>query len=188
MPVLMRTQALRRRSIDPQRVRLAAERMLDALELLEAELSILLCSDEVIHELNRDYRGIDRPTDVLAFAMEEPVAELDATEAEAVGAAFQAFEAPGARILGDIVISLERGREQALRAGKTIAEEIVFLLAHGLLHLLGHDHRTKEEEREMNAMTTLLCAVANSTDSVENRVTATPIRLHAAPKEHRKQS
>ncbi|MBW2465562.1 MAG: rRNA maturation RNase YbeY [Deltaproteobacteria bacterium] len=122
--------------------------MLRALGLEHAELSLLLCDDATIHALNRDYRDIDRPTDVLAFPQEE-----EGTEEHGAG---------HPRMLGDVVISLETARKQALGAGRTIASEVTMLLAHGLLHLLGYDHRTQVEDRQMKARTDALCAAARS--------------------------
>ena len=110
--------------------------MLAALGRPDAELSVLLCDDRMIRALNRDYRRKDRPTDVLAFPLDDP------------------------RVLGDIVISVDTARRQAKRARRTIAAEITMLLAHGLLHLLGFDHRTVAEERRMKAKTDLLVAAA----------------------------
>ena len=100
--------------------------------------------------LNRDYRGKDRPTDVLAFAMSEG-------------------EGGGLHpdLLGDVVISLETAARQASERRKTIASEVDFLLAHGLLHLLGYDHQTDEEERRMNAMTDVLRAAAEMSGSAK---------------------
>lgn len=109
----------------------------------EAELSVLLCDDATIQELNRDYRGKDRPTDVLAFAMQE---------GEGTGVAPD--------LLGDVVISLDTARRQAPAHGRTIAGEVTFLLAHGLLHLLGHDHPDDAALRRMNARCDALCAAA----------------------------
>ena len=126
-------------------MRRRAERMLAALRLEDAELSLLLCDDATIHELNRAYRGKDRPTDVLAFAMREGP---DAPGGE------------GPELLGDVVISLDTARRQAKDQGRTIIAEVTFLLGHGLLHLLGYDHRTPEEERRMHARTDALCAAA----------------------------
>lgn len=143
MPAYVHTRRLVTRPIAPRQVRERAERMLAALGREEAELSILLCDDLTVHELNRDYRGVDRPTDVLAFAM-----------AEGEGAGIN----PG--LLGDVVISLPTATRQAYRAGKTICEEVTMLLAHGILHLLGYDHRDAEEEREMVQKTVELCAAA----------------------------
>ncbi len=122
--------------------------MLRALGRQDAELSILLCDDSVIHALNRAYRGRDRPTDVLAFAMREG-------EGGSVSD----------HVLGDVVISIDTARSQAHGGGRTIAEEVTTLLAHGLLHLLGYDHRTRAEERRMKALTDVLRAAATGRDA-----------------------
>lgn len=151
MPAFVSTQNLRRNErsspISSARVRLYGERMLRALGREEAELSILLTDDETICELNRDYRGKDRPTDVLAFAAQEA----------------EGFVAPielPIELLGDVVISVDTARKQAKEKGWTIASEIRFLLAHGLLHLLGYDHQTPDEERRMLAMGDALASAA----------------------------
>jgi probable rRNA maturation factor len=111
-----------------------AEAMLEFLGLEDAELSILLCDDETIRELNRQYRKKNKPTDVLAFPMQE---------------------GPGPKVhpglLGDVVISLPTATRQAAEHDRPIIQEVTFLAAHGLLHLLGYDHATKREEREMKA-------------------------------------
>lgn len=120
------------------RVRERAERMLEAVGRADAELSILLCDDGAIRELNRDYRKKDRPTDVLAFPLDDR------------------------RVLGDIAISIDTARRQARRARRTISAEVTMLVAHGLLHLLGFDHRTAAEERRMKAKTDVLVAAAGS--------------------------
>jgi probable rRNA maturation factor len=133
--VVVRTQGLRSLPIRATEVRRRAERMLGAARASEVELSILLCDDDTIHGLNRTYRGKDRATDVLAFPLRE------GPHAEMAGA-----------MLGDVVISVETARRQAREHGRTISEEISFLLAHGILHLLGYDHRTHAEERRMNAL------------------------------------
>jgi probable rRNA maturation factor len=125
-----------------------AERMLEALGLERAELSILLCDDETIHALNRSFRKKDRATDVLAFAMRE-----------GEGGAL------GEDVLGDVVISLDTARAQARRAKRPVIDEVTMLLAHGLLHLLGFDHRTVTEDRRMRARTDALCAVAKGVRS-----------------------
>lgn len=124
-------------------MRRRAERMLTALRMPNAELSVLLCDDPTIHELNRDYRAKDRPTDVLAFAMQE-----------GEGGGLQPD------LLGDVVISMDTARRQAGERSRPIVHEVTFLLAHGLLHLLGYDHQTDEEERRMSARTDALCAAA----------------------------
>lgn len=117
--------------------------MLNALGLADRELSILLCSDAVIRDLNRRWRKKNGPTDVLAFA------QLEA-------------RVPNDHALGDIAISIDTARRQASEAKRSVADEMTYLLAHGLLHLVGYDHRTREEERRMNARADLLVAAAGS--------------------------
>jgi probable rRNA maturation factor len=93
------------------------------------EVSVLVSDDATLHRLNRDYRGVDTPTDVLSFADDE--------DAEAT--AF--VRAPGApRYLGDLAISYERVVAQAAEYGHSRERELAFLTVHGLLHLLGYDH------------------------------------------------
>lgn len=117
--------------------------MLQSLGLDEAELSILLCDDQTIRSLNRRYRQKNKATDVLAFPMQEGPGPLTN---------------PG--LLGDVVISLPTASRQASEHDRPIIDEVTFLLAHGLLHLLGYDHANKREEREMKARTEdLLVAV-----------------------------
>jgi len=142
--VHVQTRGLKNPPVRGPKVRERAERMLAALRMPDAELSILLCDDETIWALNRDYRGKDRPTDVLAFAMRE--GEGPALHQE---------------LLGDVVISLDTARRQAAERGRTIVYEVTFLLAHGLLHLLGYDHQTDDEERRMSARTDALVAAAS---------------------------
>jgi len=105
----------------------------------EAELSVTLVDDARIHELNLAYRQVDRPTDVLSFAMQEETAE----EPEIIG--YQDD------VLGDIIISVERAREQAAEFGHSFERELVYLAVHGTLHLLGYDHDEDDEKREMRA-------------------------------------
>ena len=143
MPVWLRSRGLERRSVRHGEVSWRAEAMLESLGLLDAELSILLCDDATIRKLNRRYRKKNKPTDVLAFPMQEgpgPAAH------------------PG--LLGDVVISLPTATRQAVEHDRPIIQEVTFLLAHGLLHLLGYDHANKREERDMKARTEdLLAAV-----------------------------
>jgi probable rRNA maturation factor len=123
--------------------------MLRALELEDSELSILLCDDETIRELNRRYRAQDKPTDVLAFAMRE-------------GQPMQLSDEGTASMLGDVVISLPTATRQARERGRRIVQEVTFLLAHGLLHLIGYDHLSRDEERRMSAMTDVLLAAVEA--------------------------
>lgn len=129
-----------------EQVRIHADRMLRAMQKQDAELSVLLCDDARIHALNAEYRQIDRPTDVLAFAMDEGVAMPTAPEQ--------------IRVLGDVVISLDTAARQAESGGRAIADEVIFLLAHGILHLLGYDHRDAQETRVMSALTDGLVAAS----------------------------
>jgi probable rRNA maturation factor len=132
--------------VDPRSLRLRAGKMLDHLGLAEAELSIALVDDACIRDLNWTYRSIDRPTDVLAFAMGdgEQVAVTD--------------ELP--QLLGDVVISVPTAGKQARRMGHGLLDELTTLLAHGLLHLLGRDHATRADEREMKRRTAELKVAA----------------------------
>ena len=119
--------------------------MLRALSLSEAELSVMLCDDATIHALNRAHRRKNKPTDVLAFALRE-------------GKVLAGAEG----LLGDVVISLDTARKQASDRGHPLWTEVTLLLAHGLLHLVGYDHRSDDEERRMNARADMLIAAANS--------------------------
>jgi probable rRNA maturation factor len=139
----MPTSVLRRApgspALLPGVVRRVADAMLAELGLEAAELSVLLTNDREIHALNLEHRGKDRPTDVLAFALEEGEAVVGARS--------------GVRLLGDVVISLDTAARQARGRKRELLPEVRFLLAHGLLHLLGYDHGNPREKREMTAMT-----------------------------------
>jgi probable rRNA maturation factor len=126
-----------------RRIAERARRMLTALALDSSELSVVLCDDATIHALNRDFRKKDRPTDVLAFSMHE------GEHAEHAGA-----------MLGDVVISLDTAARQAREKKVSFDREVTMLLAHGLLHLCGYDHRDRTEERRMWARMDALIAVA----------------------------
>jgi len=108
-------------------------------------VSLLLCDDPAIHALNREYRGVDRPTDVLAFSQEEG-------PAMPLGWADEAIP----HLLGDVIISVDTARRQAEEAGWSLQEEVEALLAHGLLHLLGYDHTRADERALMRARENLL--------------------------------
>lgn len=103
------------------------------------EVSVVLADDPYIHELNLQYRGKDRPTDVLSFALnegEEPEIVADADLTPTV-------------LLGDIVISLETAARQAEEYNHGLEREVAYLTVHGMMHLLGYDHETEEEREEM---------------------------------------
>jgi len=95
--------------------------------------NIIITDNEYIHKINKEYRGIDRPTDVISFALE------DNTD----------FIEPEFRVLGDIYISLDKALEQANEYGHSFLREICFLTVHGLLHLLGYDHMNESDEKVM---------------------------------------
>lgn len=101
-----------------------------------AEVGVTFADDEYIRELNRDYRGIDKTTDVLSFALEE------GDEPSIEGG-------PPETLLGDIVISLETAVRQAEEFGHSLERELAYLTVHGMLHLVGYDH---EEEADRKAM------------------------------------
>ena len=108
----------------------------------DAEISITLTDNENIRELNRDHRGIDRPTDVLSFPLLCFDEDGNADEAD--------FDFDGDLLmLGDIVISLERANEQAQELGHSFIREVAFLTAHSMLHLLGYDHEESHEDDEL---------------------------------------
>lgn len=104
----------------------------------DSEVSITFVTNEAIHEINRTYRDKDQPTDVISFALEE----LSDGEVEILGE-----DMP--RVLGDVIISIDRTKEQAEEYGHTFERELGFLAVHGFLHLLGYDHMTTEDEKEM---------------------------------------
>jgi len=123
-----------------ERVAQRALEMAARPELSESEVSITFVDDEQIMDLNRDHRGLHKPTDVLSFSQLEGEELAAMPEGEPV-------------LLGDIVVSLERCVEQAADYGHSFERELSFLVAHGMLHLLGYDHQTPEDEAAMMART-----------------------------------
>lgn len=106
---------------------------LEVMDAKESIFTIIFVTPEEIHELNKQYRGVDRVTDVISFALE------DAHD----------VSLSDIRVLGDIYICIDRMKEQALEYGHSETRELSFLTVHGLLHLLGYDHQTKEDEEIM---------------------------------------
>ncbi|CAM3948148.1 rRNA maturation RNase YbeY [Lederbergia lenta] len=104
----------------------------------DSEVSVTIVTNSEIQEINKMYRGKDEPTDVISFAMEE----LGEGEIIIKGEGIP-------RMLGDIIISIERAEEQADMYEHTFIRELGFLAVHGLLHLLGYDHINKEDEKKM---------------------------------------
>ncbi|WP_083520774.1 rRNA maturation RNase YbeY [Alicyclobacillus kakegawensis] len=102
---------------------------------VSGEVSVSLVGEDEIHQLNRDYRGVDRPTDVLSFALGEGE-DMPVPPGEPVP-------------LGDIVVSVPAAVRQAAEYGHSLHREVAFLLVHGFLHLTGYDHQDEPSEREM---------------------------------------
>ena len=105
---------------------------LEKLKQDDASFNVIIVDNDYIHNLNKEYRGIDRETDVISFALEDD----------------DTFNPP-IRILGDIYISIDKCKSQAEEYGHSLLREFCFLAVHGMLHLLGYDHMKKEEEEVM---------------------------------------
>lgn len=102
--------------------------------LENTSFNLIIVDNDYIHELNKNYRNIDRETDVITFALEDD----------------DTLVLPeGIRVLGDIYISIDKARQQAKEYGHTLLRELSFLAVHGFYHLLGYDHATEEEEKVM---------------------------------------
>ena len=128
MPVFINNQQ-REHSIDCVLLQNQGESILLFLECENQELSVLLADDKKIRALNKQYRGQDRATDVLSFSQNEGEENK-----------------PNSHLMGDVVISTVTAKRQAAEHGLTLEEEIVLLLIHGILHLLGFDHERSNEE------------------------------------------
>jgi len=143
----MRIEAAARRRVGPAvvtRLRKTARRLVEAASGDDAEVGLILTGDARIQWMNWYYRKKDKPTDVLAFAMQEG-------HAGHVGRARRLGDlALDVGMLGDVVISVATAARQAPEHGLSFVEELEFLFVHGLCHLLGYDHRTDAEERRMN--------------------------------------
>lgn len=141
MPTFVARSTKSSKGVHPRILRERANRMLADLGVSERELSVLLTDDVHIEELNRKHRRKAKPTDVLAFPMES---------------------GPNpSGLLGDIVVSLDTAERQARARRRPLLDEVTHLLAHGLLHLMGYDHRTDAEERTMNTLVTRLVRASN---------------------------
>lgn len=125
-----------RARVDRRALAAIARRVLAAEAAPRGELSIVITSDAAVRRLNRRYLGIDRPTDVLSFAIDGP----------------RFATPPGVRpLLGEVVISYSTARAQAGRAGHTLRQELAHLVVHGVLHVLGWDHGRPGDARRMRA-------------------------------------
>jgi probable rRNA maturation factor len=113
----------RRHPIEAKKARRLAERILSALGFTDSELSVTFVGDRAMRRLNRDYRGNDRPTNVLSFSMAEGE-----------------FSGMNPQLLGDVVISADTAFREAAEEGIPLAERIAFLVLHGILHVTGYDH------------------------------------------------
>ncbi|MEZ4219893.1 MAG: rRNA maturation RNase YbeY [Polyangiaceae bacterium] len=153
MPTLVRRRAPGSPQLSAREVRALGDALLDALELSHAELSVLLTNDATIHQLNLEHRSKDKPTDVLAFPLDAPIAEGMPT------------------LLGDVVISLDTAERQARGRRRDLFAEVRLLLTHGVLHLVGYDHDTPAKKKRMSAETRRLvrmCDRARPAGPVEN--------------------
>ena len=106
--------------------------LFDYMNIKDSIMSIIIVDNEYIHKINKEYRGIDRETDVISFALEEG----------------ETINEP-IKTLGDIYISIDKVYEQANEYGHSVKRELFFLVTHGFLHLLGYDHMNKEDEEIM---------------------------------------
>jgi len=146
MPVALRCETTRH-TISLAFLNQQAEELLNLCGCATTEWSIVLVDDAAIMALNRDYRGKDKPTNVLAFALQEAGGEM-----------------PGRELLGDVVISLDTAAREANAENITLHQRLTVLLVHGLLHLLGYDHeRSNEEAQRMGAAEAQLLAALRRT-------------------------
>jgi len=107
--------------------------------MANAEVSVVLADDAAVHALNRRYRGMDKPTDVLSFSQREPAAEGPPQP-----------DLPGLPpVLGDVIISVDTAAHQAAEHGVTLEKELALLTVHGILHLLGYEDETEEGAERM---------------------------------------
>ena len=108
------------------------EYLFNYMNIKDSVMSVIIVDNEEIHRINKEYRGIDRETDVISFALEEG----------------EKIDEPY-KTLGDIYISIDKVYEQAKEYGHSVKRELFFLVTHGFLHLLGYDHMNKEDEEKM---------------------------------------
>jgi probable rRNA maturation factor len=110
----------------------------------QVELSLLITDDAMVHELNKTYRGVDRSTDVLSFAL-----EADGRDGAATGFVMP----PGEKVhLGEVIVSYPKAAKQAAERKHPVEDELALLVVHGVLHLLGYDHDNPDREREMRLL------------------------------------
>ena len=118
--------------IETEDLKKLVDQIIKRFSLEQAEFNIIFVDNDYIHKLNKEYRNIDRTTDVITFALEDNMdIKLDI------------------RILGDIYISIDKTKEQAQEYGHSFFRELSFLTVHGMLHLLGYDHQNEQDEKIM---------------------------------------
>lgn len=136
-----------REVVDEKRVKEIALQVLKAEGVAPPyEVSLVFTDSETVQRLNRDYRGLDEPTDVLAFSMLAP---------QEAGSSF-ILPPDGLTHLGEVIISCPRAAEQAKQQGHSLERELALLIIHGMLHLLGYDHEEPDQERKMKETETNL--------------------------------
>jgi probable rRNA maturation factor len=150
MPVLFSTlpEGKEFKEVDLEGLQEYAEKLLKAIGRKDLTLSVVLTDDETIRELNRKWRKKDKPTDVLSFPQDFPEREFP-EEFDPEGFLKEIVEnCRGCKLLGDVVISVERAKEQAKLYGWSLDDELKRLLLHGFVHLLGLDHERDETQKE----------------------------------------
>jgi len=132
---------------EAQQVAAAADAAMSMELSRDAQIFIMITTDEDVHKLNKEHRNVDAPTDVLSF----PANDLDKPLAQKMEEGFEPEfdECENVIVLGDIVISADTAARQAEEYGNTLIEELRFLAVHGALHLLGYDHMVAEDEMLM---------------------------------------
>lgn len=152
-----------RAGVDVEAVRALCARVLEEEEIEDASgLTIVFTGDELLRSLNREHRDLDVPTDVLSFPAWE--SGLEADDEFAPPEVPRDADDPGP-YLGDIAISVETAARQAAEAGLAVEQELSHLVLHGLLHLLGYDHETAEDDAAMRAREEAVLGAAIHTSS-----------------------
>ena len=130
--------------VDQENLRAVIDHLLDQIGQPTAELTLVVTDDAAVQALNRDYRGVDAPTDVLSFAAQE-----EADDAPELADLPPELAAELANYLGDVIIAYPYATRQAIQYQNSVAAELRLLAVHGVLHLLGYDHATPDEEAAM---------------------------------------
>lgn len=114
-------------------IKIVLDKAIEIEKVGQVSFNVIIVDNEYIHKLNKEYRKIDRPTDVITFALED----------------YDDIHYEDFRLLGDVYISLDKAKEQSIEYGHSFKREICFLAVHGFLHLLGYDHMEKADEEVM---------------------------------------